>query len=219
MFNFTKVSPSIIAIDYNNKELLQKSLKELEDAGATMLHLDVMDGEFVENKTFDYKFVEEVKDLTDLILDVHLMVKEPYHQIQNYVDAGADIITVHYEACKDIERTLNLIKKNNCLAGVAINPSTEVDELKDILNKNLVDLVLVMSVEPGKCGQKYINGSAEKVMMLKELDKNIDVQIDGGITEENAVLVRKSGADIIVSGSTIFNSNNISKTIKQLQGR
>lgn len=214
-----KVSPSIIAIDYKNDECLTQALKDIEKAGITMIHLDVMDGKFVKNTTFDYKFIDKIKDMTSLLLEVHLMVENPENTIDNYAKAGADIITVHYEACKNLEETLKLIKSKNILAGVAVNPTTPALKLKEILKTGLVDIVTVMGVKPGACGQKFIPGSAEKVAEIRELDRKVYIEIDGGVTSKNAYLLRKMGVNIIVSGSTVFNSKNMKKTIKQLRGR
>ena len=214
-----RVSPSILAIDYNNDEILQKALIDIEKAGANMVHLDVMDGKFVKNKTFDYKLVDKIKDMTSLLLDVHLMIEDADAVIDKYADAGADIITVHFEACKNIEETLKKIKSKNVVAGVAINPKTPALKLKDLLDTGLVDVVTVMSVQPGACGQKFIPGSAEKVAEIRELNKKVFIEIDGGVNTKNASILRKLGANIIVSGSTIFSSKNIKKTIKQLKGK
>ena len=214
-----RVSPSILAIDYNNDEILQKALTDIEKAGANMVHLDVMDGKFVKNKTFDHKLVDKIKDMTSLLLDVHLMIEDADAVIDKYADAGADIITVHFEACKNIEETLKKIKAKNVVSGVAINPKTPALKLKDLLDTGLVDVVTVMSVQPGACGQKFIPGSAEKVAEIRELNKKVFIEIDGGVNTKNAPILRKLGANIIVSGSTIFSSKNIKKTIKQLKGK
>ena len=214
-----RVSPSILAIDYNNDEILQKALIDIEKAGANMVHLDVMDGKFVKNKTFDHKLVDKIKDMTSLLLDVHLMIENADAVIDKYAEAGADIITVHFEACKNIEETLKKIKAKNVVSGVAINPKTPALKLKDLLDTGLVDVVTVMSVQPGACGQKFIPGSAEKVAEIRELNKKVFIEIDGGVNTKNAPILRKLGANIIVSGSTIFSSKNIKKTIKQLKGK
>lgn len=214
-----KISPSIIATDYNNDEILKQALADIEKAGATMVHIDVMDGKFVKNTTFDYNFVNKIKDMTSLLLDVHLMVENPESVIDKYIDSGADILTVHYEACKDIAKTLEYIKSKNVVAGVAINPKTPAIKIKDLLKNNLADVVVVMGVKPGACGQKFIPGSAEKVGEIREMDKRVYIEIDGGVTTKNAYLLRKMGANIIVSGSTIFTSKNMRKTFKLLKGK
>lgn len=214
-----RVSPSILAIDYNDDKVLAESLAKIERAGANFVHLDVMDGKFVKNTTFDEKLVDKVRDMTTgLLLDVHLMVENPEKVIDKYAAAGADIITVHYEACKNLPETLKRIKDKNIIAGVAINPETSVLKIKDLIDSGLIDLVLVMSVKPGKSGQTFIRGMAEKVAEVRELNKKVFIEIDGGVNTKNAKILRRMGVNIIVSGATIFNSKNIRKTIRQLKG-
>lgn len=218
MKRLIRVSPSILCLDYNNDIVLKLALEKIERSGANMVHLDIMDGKFVENKTFDHKLVDKIKDLTNLMLDVHLMVENPYSVIDDYAKAGADIITVHYEACKNLEETIKLIKSKNVLAGVAINPKTPALKLKDILKTGLVDIVTVMSVKPGASGQTIIPGSAEKVAELREMDKKIYIEIDGGVTLKNVSILRKMGANIIVSSKAIFEAKDMKKAIKTLKG-
>lgn len=213
-----RVSPSILAIDYENEKILQTALDDIERGGANFVHLDVMDGVFVKNKTFDDKFVDMVKDKTSLMLDVHLMVENPDAVIDDYIKAGADILTVHFEACKDLIGTLKKIHEANVVAGVAISPHTPALKIKDILAQGLVDVVLVMGVKPGAYGQKFIPGMAEKVAEVRELNRNVFIEIDGGVTTKNAKILRKMGANILVSGKTIFEAKNKRKTIKQLKG-
>ncbi|MBO4570080.1 MAG: ribulose-phosphate 3-epimerase [Clostridia bacterium] len=219
MFKITRVSPSIIASNWQDKNEVIKTLKELEKSGAHMVHLDVMDGVFVKNKTFDYNYIDFIKNNTNLLLDVHLMVANPENVIDEYIKAGADILTVHYEATKDLQKVLERIKAKGILAGVAIKPKTSTMKLKDILASGLVDVVVVMGVEPGASGQAFIPGSAEKVAEVRELDKNVFISIDGGVNLKNAKILKKFGANILVSGATIFNSKNMKKTIKALKGR
>jgi ribulose-phosphate 3-epimerase len=214
-----KVAPSILAIDYNNDEILDKALADIEKAKANFVHLDVMDGKFVKNKSFDHKLVDKIRDKTNLMLDVHLMVEDPDKVIDDYVKAGADIITVHYEACKNVEATLKKISDQNVLTGLAISPKTPVLKIKDYLDSGNVDMVVVMGVKPGACGQEFIPGSAEKIAEIRELNKKVYIEIDGGVTLKNAKLLRKMGVNIIVSGSTIFKSENMKKTIQQLKGK
>ena len=218
MFKFIKISPSILAVDYKNDAVLFSALREIENTLANFVHLDVMDGKFVPNTTFDEKFVEKVKNNTDLLLDVHLMVENPEDVVEKYLKVGVDILTVHFEACKNLPETLKLIKSYNCLAGIAISPKTPVIKIKEILKSGLVDVVLVMGVEPGDCGRTFIPGSAEKVAEIKDINKYVDVEVDGGVTTKNAKILRKLGADILVSGSTIFNSKNIGRTVRILKG-
>ena len=214
-----KVAPSILAIDYNNEEILNKALADIEKAKANFVHLDVMDGKFVKNKSFDHKLVDKIRDKTNLMLDVHLMVENPDSVIDDYIKAGADIISVHYEACKDVEATLKKISDKNVLTGLAISPKTPVLKIKDYLDSGIVDIVVVMGVKPGACGQEFIPGSAEKIAEIRELNKKVYIEIDGGVTLKNAKLLRKMGVNIIVSGSTIFKSENMKKTIQQLKGK
>lgn len=214
-----KVAPSILAIDYNNDEILDKALADIEKAKANFVHLDVMDGKFVKNTSFDHKLVDKIRDKTNLMLDVHLMVENPDDVIDDYVKAGADIITIHYEACKDVEKTLKKISDQNVLTGLAISPKTPVLKIKDYLDAGNVDMVTVMGVKPGACGQEFIPGSAEKIAEIRELNKKVYIEIDGGVTLKNAKLLRKMGVNIIVSGSTIFKSENMKKTIQQLKGK
>lgn len=216
---FTRVSPSIIAMDYKDDEALKKALEDIESAGANFVHLDVMDGKFVKNKTFDHKFVDKVKNMTTLLLDVHLMVEHPEKVVDKYIAAGADILHFHYEATDKPEELLKYIKSKNVLAGLAINPNTPAFKIKDLLKKNLVDVVLVMGVEPGACGQSFIPGSAEKVAEVRELDRSVYIEIDGGVNLKNSKVLRKLGANILVSGSCIFASKNMRKTINHLKGR
>jgi len=216
---YIRISASLLAIDFNNEEVLDKALADIEKNGANFVHLDVMDGKFVKNKTFDHTFVDKLRDKTNLMLDVHLMVENPEAVIEKYAKAGADIITVHFEACKDIEKTLKQIKSLNCIAGVAINPKTPALKIRDLLGKGIVDVVVVMGVNPGASGQKFIPGSAEKIAEIRDMDKNVFIEIDGGVTIKNAKILRLVGANIIISGATIFQSKNMKKTIKQLKGK
>ena len=213
-----KISPSIIAIDYNDKSVLLDNLKKIESSRASLLHLDVMDGKFVENVTFDEKLVEFIKDNTTLLLDVHLMVKNPENHIQKYIDAGADIISFHIESTEKPKEVIKQIKENNVICGVAINPETPLSEIKELIDTGAVDLVLLMSVNPGKYGQPFLPESFQKLAELKEMSKDIEIEVDGGVNLKNAKVLRKLGADILVSGSTIFTSKNMRKTIQQLKG-
>ena len=214
-----RVSPSINAIDFNNEEVLLKALKDIEKAGANFVHIDVMDGKFVKSKTFDYTFVDKIRDKTHLLFDVHLMVKDPDNDIDKYIKAGADIITVHYEACKDVVSVLKKIKSKNVLAGIAISPNTPVLKIKDIIESKLIDVITVMSVEPGASGQKFIPKTAEKISEIRELNKRVFIEVDGGVNTTNARMLRKLGVNILVSGSCIFKSSNMKKTISDLKGK
>ena len=213
-----RVAPSILCIDYKNDIVLKMALNNIERSGANMVHLDVMDGKFVPNKTFDHKFVDKVKDMTSLMLDVHLMIEEPLKKIDDYASAGADIITIHYEACKDVIQTLKHIKSKNVLAGIAINPKTPALKLKDILATGLVDIVVVMGVKPGASGQSIIPGSAEKIAEIREMDRRVYIEIDGGVTFKNVSILRKMGANIIVSSKAFFEAKNMRYAVKVLKG-
>ena len=219
MFKITRVSPSIIASNWQDKNEVIKTLKELEKSGAHMVHLDVMDGVFVKNKTFDYNYIDFIKNNTNLLLDVHLMVANPENVIDEYIKAGADILSVHYENTPNLAEVLKYIRSKNVLAGVVINPNTPVIKLKDILAEDLADVVVVMGVKPGASGQTFIPGSAEKVAEVRELNKNVFISIDGGVNLKNAKILRRLGANILVSGQTIFTSKNIKKTVRALKGR
>lgn len=213
----TRISPSIIATNYKDQDQLEKTIALLERSQASMIHLDVMDGIYVKNKTFDETFVDELKNKTWLMLDVHLMVDKPDEVVDKYIKAGADIISVHFDRCKNLVETLKKIKAKNVLSGVVINPKIPTIKLKDILKTGLVDIVLVMGVEPGAYGQTFIPGMGEKVAELREMDKNVLIEFDGGVTLRNAKILRKMGANILVSGSAIFQSKDPKKTIKQLR--
>ena len=208
-----RISPSIIATNYNDPKELEKTLRILERAQASMVHLDVMDGIYVKNKTFNHEFVDMIKNETWLMLDVHLMVDKPDEEVDKYIKAGADIITVHYDRCKDIISTLKKIKSKNILAGIALNPKDPTIKLRDILKTGLVDIVLVMGVNPGAYGQTFIPGMGEKVAEIREMDRNVLIEFDGGVTIKNAKMLAKMGVNILVSGNTIFKSKDIKKTI------
>ena len=213
-----RVAPSILCIDYNNDIVLKMALDNIERSGANMVHLDVMDGKFVPNKTFDHRFVDKVKDMTSLMLDVHLMIEDPLKKIDDYAKAGADIITVHYEACKDVLQTLKHIKSKNVLAGIAINPKTPALKLKDILASGLVDIVTVMGVKPGASGQTMIPGTAEKIAEIRDMDRHVYIEIDGGVTFKNVSILRKLGANIIVSSKAFFEAKNMKSAVRTLKG-
>jgi len=215
---FKRVSASILCIDYENKEVLINAVEDIEKAGVNFIHFDVMDGKFVERKTFDHNLVNFVKEHTSLMLDVHLMVENPESVIDDYIKLGVDIITIHFEATKDAKAILQKIKDKNILAGIAISPKTPAYKIKDLVNSGLVDVVVVMGVEPGNYGQAFIPGSAEKVAEIRDFNRNVYIEIDGGVNVKNAKLLRKMGANILVSSSTLFNSKNMKKTVRALKG-
>ncbi len=196
------LAPSMLSADLLN---LGDSIKKLEETGIEMLHIDVMDGHFVPNLTFGPGIVERIRRFTDLKLDVHLMLTNPGEYIDEFCEAGADIITVHQEACTHLNRIINSIKKRSVLAGVALNPATPPAALQYVLSD--VDLVLAMSVNPGFGGQKFIEGMMPKINELSRLKKSgcdFKIEVDGGINFDNAAGIKNAGADIIVSGSSVF---------------
>jgi len=213
-----QISPSILSADFSN---LGEEIKRLEEGGADLIHVDVMDGHFVPNLTIGPPVIKSIKNFTKLPFDVHLMISPVHKYIEDYAKAGADIITFHPEATENLQKTIELVKKLNKKVGVSLNPDTEIS----ILNENFsnIDLVLVMSVYPGFGGQKFIKDTIEKIKKLKKIKEennyNYDIEVDGGINFSNSKDVLAAGANILVSGTTIFNENNgdIKKNIETLK--
>jgi len=210
------IAPSLLSANFLN---LQKDCDMLNQSQADWYHLDVMDGRFVPNISFGPMIVEFFRKATDKYCDVHLMIEEPEKYAEAFKKAGADNLTVHIEACKHLHRNLQQIKALNMHAGVAINPHTPVDSLKDIIKD--IDLVCIMSVNPGFGGQSFIPHTIDKIKQLKsminELHLNVKIEIDGGVTLENASSIIAAGADVLVAGNTVFKSENPMATIEKLK--
>ena len=200
------LSPSILASDFSK---LGSQVELLDRAGAQYVHIDIMDGLFVPSISMGFPVMKSIRPLTDRIFDVHLMIQEPERYINEFVDAGADLLTVHAEACTNLERTIQKIKEKGIIAGVAIKPSTPVEQIAGVLKE--VDMVLVMMVNPGFGGQKLIPGTIDKVwelkQMINEMGLETDIEVDGGVTLDNVGKVMDAGANIVVAGSAIFHGD------------
>lgn len=212
-----KVAPSILAADFSK---LGEDIREIEDGGADYVHIDVMDGHFVPNITMGPQVVEAIRPLTELPLDVHLMIEEPDRYVPDFARAGADIISVHAEACPHLHRSLHLIKEQGVKTGVVLNPATPIEMIQHVLDD--VDLVLLMTVNPGFGGQSFIEGVLPKIRMLSDQIRkkglHVEVEVDGGINSRTAKMCREAGCDVFVAGSAIFKASDRKLAIEAIRG-
>lgn len=211
-----QLAPSILAADFSR---LGEQVRQVEQAGVKWLHIDIMDGQFVPTISMGVPVVASLRKVSSLFFDVHIMAQEPAHLVKEFAQAGADMITVHAEACVHLDRTLRLIREQGCRAGVALNPATPVETLEHVLE--LADMVLIMTVNPGFGGQKYIPYCTEKIRRIRKLaavkNPGLDIEVDGGINRETIREVLGAGANIIVAGSAVFNGD-IETNARELKG-
>jgi ribulose-phosphate 3-epimerase len=211
-----KIAPSILAADFSK---LGDEVKAVEDAGADWIHVDVMDGNFVPNITIGPLVVESIRKVTSLPLDVHLMINNADHYIKDFASAGADILTVHVEACPHLNRTLQLIRDQKVRSGVVLNPATPLSSIEEVLHD--IDMVLLMSVNPGFGGQKFIPSAIDKISNLSDImnhyDQEFELEVDGGIKLDNVAEIKEAGATVLVAGTAIFKADDYKKAIEELR--
>lgn len=212
-----KIAPSILAADFAR---LGEEIQDVENGGADYIHIDVMDGHFVPNITMGPQVVAAIRPLTDLTLDVHLMIENPDQYIPDFIKAGADIVSVHVEACPHLHRTIHLIKEQGAKAGVVLNPATPIDTIQHVLDE--IDLVLLMTVNPGFGGQTFIESVLPKIRMLSNKIKkkrlSVEIEVDGGINAKTAKVCRDAGTDVFVAGSAIFKEQDRKAAIAAIRG-
>ena len=210
------IAPSILSADFSR---LGEDVKAVDQAGADWIHVDVMDGHFVPNITIGPPVIESIRKVTKLPLDVHLMIEHADCYVKSFAEAGADLLTVHVEACPHLNRTLQAIRELDVRAGVVLNPSTPLSSLEEVLHE--IDMVLLMSVNPGFSGQSFIPSILDKASNLRDImshyEDEIEMQVDGGVRVDNAGKIKEAGASVLVAGSAIFNSKDYKKTIQQLR--